>query len=332
MDAVYIHTNNQQVLGALIGAYSMKKQSLNPDLFDVKLIRLEETPHLWKREGKSYLRKGRRAIWKNRDLQSFSPLRMAIPQLMDFKHRAVVVDPDVFAVGDILDLLRRDMADKAIMCRLVQSGYKDNGHTFYASSVMLLDNSRLLHWQWDRDIDRMFSGELDYGPWISLLNESPGSIGELGEEWNSFDKLTNQTKLLHTTERATQPWKTGLPVDFDTTTAKSEPQKSVLSKVKSLILGGNFIKQDNSVLPSYLPHPDEQQEALVFGYLKDALLDGSISERILGEAMELNFLRHDAFKVLEKYKYKLGSGERDSGELERFYGIQSLKDVPWERQ
>src|SRR3546814_17740827 len=81
----FIHTNNQQLVGALVGAYSMKRRSRAPEAFDVRLIRLEETPHLYSREGQEYLRKGRRAVWHNEDMHSFSPLRRMVPQIMNFQ-------------------------------------------------------------------------------------------------------------------------------------------------------------------------------------------------------------------------------------------------------
>ena len=43
--------------------------------------------------------------WRNDDLQSFTPLRFMPPELMGYQGRAVVVDPDVFAVGDVFELL-----------------------------------------------------------------------------------------------------------------------------------------------------------------------------------------------------------------------------------
>ena len=51
------------------------------------------------------------------DLQSFTPLRFMPPQLMGYEGRAIVVDPDVFAVGDVHELLTRDMEGKAVMGR-----------------------------------------------------------------------------------------------------------------------------------------------------------------------------------------------------------------------
>ena len=75
--------------------------------------------------------------WLNEDLQSFTPLRFAPPQLMNYQGRAVVMDPDIFAIGDIWELLNRDMEGAAIMCR-PKSGRKGRKGAF-ASSVMLLD-------------------------------------------------------------------------------------------------------------------------------------------------------------------------------------------------
>lgn len=305
---VFIHTNDKQIFGAYIAASAMKRASKSPDAFDVKLLRLEDTPHLLKREGTRYLRKGKQAVWKNDDLQSFSPLRKMVPQLMGYEGRAVLVDPDIFAVGDIYDLLTRDMGDKAILCRNVVDGYKGNGHRFYASSVMLLDCSKLKHWKWDQEIDAMFNSELDYGPWISLLNEDPNTIGDLEEEWNSLDKLTPETKLLHTTERSTQPWRTGLPVDFDTTT-KAPSVKSprgVWEKVAGF-LGLKKTPQQTVEVERYKPHPDPNQERLIMQMIKDALEAGDVNEALVNEHIKKSNIRPDIFECLEKIGYRKGS-------------------------
>ena len=212
---VFIHTNEQQLLGAIASAHSFRRQSRHPERFDVRILRLEETPHLYRREGQRYLRMGKMATWHNDDLQSFSPLRRMVPQLMGFQGRALVTDPDVFSVGgDVLELLDSDMAGKAVVCRNLPPE-KGGGEGQWASSVLLLDCARLQSWRWDEQIDAMFAGQLDYKRWIQLADEPQGTIGELPEVWNSFDKLEADTRLLHMTERLTQPWKTGLPIDFN---------------------------------------------------------------------------------------------------------------------
>jgi hypothetical protein len=308
---VFIHTNDKQIVGAYVGMYSMKQASAHPDAFDVKLIRLEETPHLLQRQGQKYLRKGKKAVWLNEDLQSFSPLRRMVPQLMGFQGRAVVTDPDVFAMGDINELLTIDMKGKAILCRHVSDGYKGNGHRFYASSVMLLDCAKLTHWRWNDDIDRMFSGDLDYGPWIGLTTEDPDTIGEIGEEWNSFDKLTPSTRLLHTTERLTQPWKTGLPIDFDLNTkaAASAPAKppAPLPDVQSggwldkiqRAFGIAAPKEAAPDVPRYQPHPDKAQERKFIELLKGAIEGGYLDESTLRRCVADKDVRGDVFDLLK---------------------------------
>lgn len=294
---VFIHTNDKQVFGAHIAASAMKRASKHPNEFDVKLLRLEDTPYLLKREGERYLRKGKQAMWRNDDLQSFSPLRKMVPQLMGYEGRAVVVDPDIFAVGDIYELLTRNMEGKAIMCRHVVDGYKGNGKRFYASSVMLLDCAKLAHWKWNDEIDAMFAGQLDYGPWISLLNEAPDTIGEIGEEWNSLDKLTPETKLLHTTERSTQPWRTGLPVDFDTTTkATRKCQSGLLGRILS------FLRPipPTAEIERYKPHPDTNQERLIMEMIKGALEAGDVTEVMVKEHIAKSNIRPDIFECLDR--------------------------------
>jgi hypothetical protein len=86
-----------------LGAFVPPPQPTSPERFDVRILRPEETPHLYGREGRPYLRKGGMSTWHHADLQSFSPLRRMVPQLMGFQGRALVTDPDVFSFnGDVL--------------------------------------------------------------------------------------------------------------------------------------------------------------------------------------------------------------------------------------
>lgn len=307
---VFIQTNEQQIVGALVAMYSMKHASAHPDAFDVKLMRLEDTPHLTCRQGQTYLRKKKRAVWLNEDLQSFSPLRRMVPQLMGFQGRAVVTDPDVFAIGDIYELLTMDMQDKAILCRHVSEGYRGNGHQFYASSVMLLDCAKLTHWRWNDDIDRMFAGSLDYGPWISLQTEDPNTIGDISEDWNSLDKLTPTTRLLHTTERSTQPWKTGLPIDFDLTTKPTTPRSDKARKNGWLNRLRQFLGRKDSVASTddvarYQPHPDKAQETLFFDLLKGAIDAGYVDMATLQRSIANQDVRVDAVDILVRHGLRL---------------------------
>ena len=94
--------------------HSMRRNSRHADEFDVKLIEYELPGLLQVRRPNLQPRRDSR-VWDKEDLQSFTPLRF-MPRADELRGRAVVVDPDVFAVQDVWEL-SRDMQGKAIMCR-----------------------------------------------------------------------------------------------------------------------------------------------------------------------------------------------------------------------
>src|SRR5210317_1796959 len=126
-NCVFIHTNERQWIGALVSQYSLKRNSANPDAFDVKIIHVKDHPFLWEREGQTFLRGGTTRVWKMSDLQSFTPLRFMPPKLMEYQGRAVVIDPDIFAAGDINELLTRDMQGASVMGRHRSKGITRSG-------------------------------------------------------------------------------------------------------------------------------------------------------------------------------------------------------------
>ena len=180
---VFIHTNHRQMVGALVSQHSIRRNSRHNDAFDVRIIDTQDFPFLAAREGQLYLRGGQKREWLMEDLQSFTPLRFTPPELMGYEGRAIVIDPDVFAVGDVFELLSRDMQGKALMCR-ARKGPKG-----LASSVMLLDCAKLTHWRTAEQFDEMFAFRRDYMEWISLKLEPRETIGLLEPEWNDFDHL-----------------------------------------------------------------------------------------------------------------------------------------------
>ena len=107
----------------MVGKYALEKNSAHTDKFDVQFIEAKDQAFMHAREGQLYMRDGERREWLNDDLQSFTPLRFMPPELMDYAGRALVIDPDVFAVGDVWELLSRDMQGSALMCR-AKSGNK----------------------------------------------------------------------------------------------------------------------------------------------------------------------------------------------------------------
>ncbi len=279
---VFIQANDRQMIGARISAYSYRRNARNPVSFDVRILHIHDFPRLT-RAGQSIRRGGNIRAWDPDDLQSFTPLRFAPPSLMNFEGRAIVTDPDCFGVGDVGELFERDMGGKAVMA-VPRPGH--NGHADYiATSVMLLDCAKLRHWDFERDLDDLFAHRFDYLEWIELKREDRSIVGFLEPEWNGFDKLDSRTKILHTTRRRTQPWKTGLPVDY------------TLREIGPL----DFLRR--VAIRRYQPHPDRNQEALVYSLLAEMVDRRLVTREELAAEMAANHIRHDSIELIDRYRY-----------------------------
>jgi len=291
---VFIHTNHKQIVGALVAEHALRRNSRHNDRFEVRIIQHKDYPFMQAREGQLYLRDGVKRPWLNDDLQSFTPLRFMPPELMGYQGRAVVIDPDIFAVGDVWELLSHDMSGKAILCRR-RAGPKGRIDGCLASSVMLLDCAKLTHWRVEEQFNAMFEFKRDYQPWICLRTEPRESIGLFENEWNDFDRLTGRTKMLHNTRRRTQPWKAGLPIDWRPAERfRLFPPLAWLMRARRRLFG------EYALLGRYKPHPDRSQEALFFGLLQELIDQGRVTEAMLQEQMQQNHVRHDALEVLAR--------------------------------
>lgn len=292
---VFVHTNAKQRLGALVSARSFRRNARDPAAFDVRLIEAEHSAALRAAEGRSFLRAGQQRVWRMDDLQSFTPLRFAVPDAREHRGVALVVDPDVFAVGDVGELFARDREGKAIWCR-ARPGH--NGAPDYlASSVMLLDCAKLPHWRFEERLGDLFAGRLDYVDWIELKTERRETIGLLEPEWNDFDRLTPQTRLLHTTKRRTQPWKTGLPVDFTLRERGYGPIPAALVRPVLRLW---------TARTRYRPHPDPNQEAFFFALLAECLDAGEVTREALADAVKERHIRPDALALADRHRGQLG--------------------------
>ena len=71
---------------------------------------------------------------------------------------------------------------------------------------------------------------------------------------NNPDKLTPNTKMIHNTRRRTQPWKTGLKVDY--TPTEFVPVIGWIMRMRRKMFG------EHALLGRYSKHPDPKQEQL----------------------------------------------------------------------
>jgi len=160
--------------------------------------------------------------------------------------------------------------------------------------VMLLDCQKLQHWRVEEQFASLFADELDYMDWICLRNEAADSIGLFEDEWNDFDKLTPATRMLHTTKRKTQPWKTGLPADF-----RPSENFPFFPPFRWIMRARRKLFGDYAFMGKYKQHPDMAQQNLFFGLVQECVDNGMITENMLTEAMQNNYVRHDALDVLK---------------------------------
>ena len=290
---IFVHTNDKQMLGALVSAHSFRRNSRQPDALDVRILNASDYPELQQR-GRTFLRGGHVREWDPDDLQSFTPLRFAIPDQMNHGGVALVTDPDVFAVGDAAQLFNRDLQGKAIWCR-PRPGY-DKITDPLATSVMLLDCSKLPHWRFENDLNALWEHRLDYLEWINLEREDRSSIALLEPEWNDFDHLTPRTKLLHNTKRRTQPWKTGMRVDFTL-----RERRGLMALAMPIV---------RMVAPNYTRHPDRNQEAYFYALLAEALDSGSIAREQVEREVDLGHVRPDSFALIDRYRGHLWPAEQ----------------------
>ena len=261
------------MVGALVSQHSIRRNSAHSDRFDVRIIDSRDYPFLQAREGQLYLRDGLKRQWLNDDLQSFTPLRFVPPELMGYEGRAIVIDPDVFAVGDVCELLTRDMQGKAILCR-TRGGTKRTVRGSFASRSCCSTAPSSPTGGSRSSSAQLFTFERDYTPWIGLQRRARETIGVLETEWNDFDRLTRATKMLHNTRRKTQPWKTGLPVDFTPgrDISRCFPPLGWLMPARRRLFGDYALL---GALPAAIPTRD--QERFFFGLLRECVEQGIVA-------------------------------------------------------
>lgn len=143
---------------------------------------------------------------KYRNVTEFSNYRYLIPQLCGHEGRAVYLDSDMIAFGDVAELCETPMGDADFLAKA--EAYAGTGR--WGLSVMLFDCARCRF-----DLDLIFD-EIDAGKYTledfqhmspKFLSLHPYEIGELDPNWNMFDRHDERTRLIHYTDLYSQPWK-----------------------------------------------------------------------------------------------------------------------------
>ena len=230
-------------------------------------------------------------------LHTFNFSRFMPPELMGYKGRALVIDPDVFSFVDVRELFDLDLKGKAIAAISRTPGY-------YKSSVMVLDCAKLKHWKIENILKNLMEGTTDWSTLVSLKNES---VLILPQQWNEFDKIYEDTKMLHTTREVTQPWRTGLPVTF--MTSEEKPMPKIFGIIPREWIHALLGRKRE--IPTHIkPHPEPAVEKFFFDLANEALEAGAINRELIQKNIEKGHIRVDFFEVLKKFPKKERSTKR----------------------
>lgn len=281
MNKVFIQTNNKQLFGAILAKFAIEKNLKDKDSVSVEFINVDTIPVFKDFAYKKYLFAGQIRKYEPSDLQSFTISRFMAPELANYQGHVVVMDPDIFALTDINELFALDTEGKAITCCEKKSAWD--------TSVMLLDTPKLKHWKIEDILNTLSEKKIDYTDLMTLKKEV--SIQELPRIWNNLDELTPATKLIHMTNRLTQPWKTGLPIDFT---------RNKMPKLFGFIPREPIYKLLGKIETRYQKHPNLEVEKLFFSIAKEALECDVITKQDIEKEIEMGYIRRDFLERMRK--------------------------------
>lgn len=263
---LYIQKNNKQDLAAKIAAASFIKNGFKKE--NIFFLDFEKNDLLKSMVGKKYKRSGEIKYFKN-DLQSFTFLRFFAPQSDNYKGKVLVIDPDVFALknaNSMFDLLDGD----DLACSFIENKAR--------TEVMVIDAQKV-RWKFEEIIKQVFNLELDYSDLMNLSFDKNIRIKKISNNYNSLDTINNETVLLHTTNRITQPWKEGLKVDFEIHKSKFYIFKENIKK----LIGKNYDYKVTSL--RYLRHPNEEVIKAVKSFFNYAKQNKIVNEIEIDQAI-----------------------------------------------
>ncbi len=150
----------------------------------------------------------------NRQRTPFSFSRFLIPELNDYRGRALYVDSDMQVFDDITELWQIPFDGAKIMCTnqtFIPEQWRNNPdfHPGRQMSVMMLDCDNL-PWKIDDILDGLDEGRYTYANLMfEMCLVDPDEVQDrLPEGWNHLEHfIDGETKLLHYTVVPTQPWK-----------------------------------------------------------------------------------------------------------------------------
>jgi hypothetical protein len=185
---VYVGSQEEQMLCVKVLEYSIKKHTKA----DVEVIPMH----------KSGINYGIPKDPKNRQRTPFSFQRFLIPQLNNYKGRAIYVDSDMQVFQDIRQLYNLPMGS----CDLLTVENRNQNNRKLQFSVMLLDCEKL-KWNINDIIYKLDNEDLTYDSLMKEMKVANNMAVRIPYYWNCLEWYKkSESALVHYTDMDKQPW------------------------------------------------------------------------------------------------------------------------------
>jgi hypothetical protein len=137
----------------------------------------------------------------NRAKTPFSFQRFLIPELCNFKGKAIYLDADMQVFQNIESLWNRPFQGSVLQTVGSAAGVRRSQF-----SVMVMDCEKL-GWNMENIVDQLNDGSLTYQQLMYEMKLASEISYSIPEQWNSLEHFADgETCLLHYTDMNTQPW------------------------------------------------------------------------------------------------------------------------------
>lgn len=132
----------------------------------------------------------------------FPRSRFGVPRMCGYSGRAICLEADMQVFVDLMDLWTRPFGGASVLY-----ARHDTPTSRLALYSVLVLNCAELDWDATEIVAGLADGRLTVDSLICPLGVQESQPGGLPAEWNSLDTYVHgETRLLHYTEKATQPW------------------------------------------------------------------------------------------------------------------------------
>lgn len=200
---VFIGSGEASLLERKVLIHSIRTNTPGP----VEIVVFNGTHNTLEREGRAPEPAPMSLRAKYQNITEFSNYRFLIPQLCGHRGRALYLDSDMVCISDLRELFDAPLADADFLAK----PFTDfQGQARWGLSVALYDCARC-HFDLDGYVDEIESGRFSYNDLQQMspafLAAHPFRIGTIDPQWNCYDELTEQTRLIHYTNLHMQPWR-----------------------------------------------------------------------------------------------------------------------------